>query len=75
MNEETTMKPNTYYSSLANLETYYVNQHGVLFLIDSPDFHKPERLDALPADAREEAAMAVQLCDINLHEWIEEVTA
>ena len=71
------MTPNTYYSSLALLETYYVNQHGVLFLIHSPDpdFYKVERLDALPADASEEDAITVQLCDITLPDDIEEVTA
>lgn len=71
------VKPNTYYSCLSTLETYYVNQHGVLFLIDSPDFLKVERLELedLPADAEEEDGVLVQLCDITLPDGIEEVTA
>jgi len=69
------MTPNTFYSCEATLETFYVNQHGVLFLIDSPDFHKPERLDELPAGACEEDGVLVQLCDITVPDWIEEVMA
>jgi hypothetical protein len=81
MNTETTMemKPNTYYSSASTLETYYVNQHGICFLIDAgectwPDGHV-ESVDALPADAIETTAAEVALCDITLPDGIEEVTA
>ena len=74
------MTPNTYYSCLSTLETYYVNQHGVCFLIHSgdgdwPEGYTHERVDELPADAEEEDGVLVQDCGITLPDGIEEVTA
>ena len=74
----TTMKPNTYYSSDVTIEVYYVNQHGVAFVIASPDFSREgqySRIDKIPADASEATAAEVALCDITLPDGIEEVTA
>ena len=70
------MTPNTYYSCLSTLETYYVNQHGVCFLIHSGgEGDTQERVDELPADAEEEDGVLVQDCGITLPDGIEEVTA
>jgi len=80
MNEETTMKPDTFYSCESTLETYYVNQHGICFLIDAgeciwPDGHVHERVDELPADAREADPVSVAHCGIMVPPGIAEVTA
>ena len=74
------MTLNTFYSRASTLETYYVNQHGICFLIDSgecswPDGHVLERVDELPADAQEEDPESVAYCGITLPDGIEEVTA
>ncbi len=74
------MTPNTYYSSEMTMETFYVNQHGICFLVDAgectwPDGYTHERVDELPADARVATSAEVALCDITLPDGIEEVTA
>ena len=60
------------------METFYVNKHGVCFLIDSADNDWPEgytheRLDALPADASEEDPVTVAMCGITIPYEIEDV--
>ena len=83
MNTETTtmeMTPDTFYSCASTLETYYVNQHGVCFLIDAgecswPDGYVHERIDKLPADAREADPVSVAHCGIMVPPGIAEVTA
>lgn len=70
------MEPNTYYSS--DIEVFYVNQHGVAFIISSPDFSREDqysRIDEIPADAVEATWREIAECDITLPDGIEEVTA
>ena len=74
------MTPDTFYSCASTLETYYVNQHGVCFLIDAgecswPDGYTHEQVAELPADAEEEDPMTVVMRGITLPDGIEEVTA
>lgn len=69
------MKPSTFYGN--NIETFYCNQHGALFIVASVDFHREnqfERLDELPENAVELSALQVAQAFIELPEGIEEVT-
>ena len=67
------MKPNTYYSCLSTLETFYVNKHGVCFLIHSGgEGDTQERVD-LPEEAEEEDPVTVAMCGITIPYGIEDV--
>ena len=72
------IKPNTFYSSEATLETFYVNKHGVCFLIDAaqddwPEGYTHERVHKLPTDAREENPVTVAMSGITIPYAIEDV--
>lgn len=68
------MTPSTFYGN--DLETLYVNQHGVPFVIASPDFVRAdqfERVDEIPDNAKPLNAQQISNADITLPAGIEEV--